>query len=226
MARHEKAFAITARYNSPGLEILRVGGDGEDVMADKRVDESAVYQLKVTLKGSKPPIWRRLLVRGSTRLSELHAVLQIVMGWTDSHLHQFIVGGEYYGTPDPEWDREVKNERRFQLEQVVSEVKDRFIYEYDFGDDWLHEIVVEKVLTPETGMKYPVCIAGKRACPPDDCGGIWGYSDMLEALADPNHPEHDSLSEWIGGPFDAEAFDLDAINGRLGWRRHGAGHAV
>ena len=184
-------------------------------MPSKKVDDSSVYQLKVTLKGSKPPIWRRIQVRGSTTLARLHDILQIVMGWTDSHLHQFIIDGEYYGVPDPDWDREVKNERRVKLEQVVSDVKQRLVYEYDFGDSWEHEILVEKLLTPEPGTRYPVCLTGKRACPPEDVGGIWSYDDFLEALHDPTHPEHEAYTDWIGGTFDPDAVNIEAVNQAL-----------
>src|SRR5688500_17166132 len=103
-------------------------------MPAKSTDESPVYQLKVTLKGSKPPIWRRIQVRGSTTLAKLHRILQVVMGWEDYHLHQFIVDGVYYGTPDAEWDLDIKSERRVRLAQIVPAVKERFVYEYDFGD--------------------------------------------------------------------------------------------
>ncbi len=186
-------------------------------MPSKKQDNSPVYQLKVTLKGSKPPIWRRIQVRGSTRLSALHEILQIVMGWTDSHLHQFIVGDVYYGVPDPEWGWgvEIKNEQRVQLEQIVSGAKDKFIYEYDFGDSWEHEIVVEKILSAETAGSYPACLTGKRACPPEDVGGIWSYDTFLEALRDPKHPEHEEYTAWIGGEFDPEAFDCQTVNQEL-----------
>lgn len=184
-------------------------------MPPKKADDSAVYQLKVTLKGSKPPIWRRFQVRGSTTLAKLHRILQIVMGWEDYHLHQFIVGGVYYGVPDPDWDLDVKSERWVKLEQVVSDVKDHFVYEYDFGDSWEHEIVVEKVVPPEPDVRYPICLTGKRACPPEDVGGIWGYPEFLEAIHNPEHPEHEAMLEWIGGAFDPEAFDLEAVNQAL-----------
>ena len=94
-------------------------------------------------------------------------------------------------------------------------MKDRFVYEYDFGDSWEHQIVVEKVLVPEAGVRYPVCLAGKRACPPEDVGGIWGYAEFLEAMRDPEHTEHETMLAWIGGAFDAQAFDLEGINQRL-----------
>jgi hypothetical protein len=173
----------------------------------------SVYQLKVTLKNSKPPIWRRIQVNSDINLYRLHQNLQVMMGWTDSHLHQFIVHGEYYGTPDP--DFEVTNETSIKLDRVVSEAGDKFVYEYDFGDSWEHSILVEKILQPETGVNYPICLTGKRACPPEDCGGIWGYGDLLEAMQDPTHPEHKDMLEWLGGSFDPEVFDVDIVNQRL-----------
>ncbi|MBL8155092.1 MAG: plasmid pRiA4b ORF-3 family protein [Anaerolineae bacterium] len=185
-------------------------------MPQKKPDNSPVFQLKVTLKGSKPPIWRRIQVRGSSTLGHLHDILQVVMGWTDSHMHQFIVHNQYYGAPDPEWDEDMKSEERVTVGQLVSEAKDRFIYEYDFGDDWLHDIVVEKVLEPEPGISYPRCLTGKRACPPEDIGGIWGYDEFLEAIRDASHPEHETLTEWIGGEFDPEEFNLTEVNEQLG----------
>lgn len=175
-----------------------------------------VYQLKVTLKGSHPPIWRRLQVRGDIPLSRLHRVLQIVMGWTDSHLHQFRVGARYYGVTDREFgDSETLDERRFQLSQIAQTDKARFIYEYDFGDSWEHEIAVEKIFKPDQALKHPLCLAGKRACPPEDVGGVWGYERFLQVIQDLDDPEHEELLEWIGGEFDPEAFDLEGVNGLL-----------
>jgi hypothetical protein len=174
-----------------------------------------IYQLKITLKGSKPPIWRRVLVVSDIPLSKLHRIIQAAMGWWDSHLHQFIVGDTYYGVPYPDDWHEVKDERRAKLNQVAPAEKSRLIYEYDFGDDWLHAVQVEKILPPDTAQKLPVCIKGKRACPPEDVGGVWGYDTFLEALNDTEHPEHEMYKEWIGDEFDPEAFDLDEINERL-----------
>jgi hypothetical protein len=171
-----------------------------------------IYQLKITLRGSKPPIWRRLLVTDSITLYNLHRIIQAAMGWEDGHLHQFIIEDEYYGIPSPEDWEPVVDERRRRLNQVVSSENDKFIYEYDFGDSWEHEILVEKIQPSEAGIKYPLCIKGKRACPPEDIGGVWGYEEFLEAMSDPNHNEHDSYIEWWGGEFDPEEFDLEHVN--------------
>jgi hypothetical protein len=138
------------------------------------------------------------------------------MPWTNSHLHQFIVGRIFYGTPDAEFGglgpSEMLNEKKHTLAEIAPAAKKKFIYEYDFGDGWQHEVVVEKVLPPDKGFKHPVCLAGANACPPDDCGGIPGYYNLLEALADPKHPEHAEMKEWLGSKWDAARFDLDETN--------------
>jgi len=176
-----------------------------------------IYQIKVTLKGCKPPIWRRLLVPSDVTLADLHQIIQAAMGWWDYHLHQFNIGGIFYGEPHPDYGGWIKmrDEQEFRLNQVVPGAKSRFTYEYDFGDSWVHMILVEKVLPPEPGQAYPVCIEGRRARPPEDVGGVWGYADFLEAIQDPEHPEHEAYLEWVGGEFDPEAFDLDEVNAAL-----------
>ncbi len=187
-------------------------------MKQKSLDLGMAYRLKVTLRGSKPPIWRRLEVPGNITLAKLHRILQVAMGWTDSHLHSFRIGGTYYQEPgtfsDPLFNlAENRNEKRFKLEQVAPREKMKFFYEYDFGDCW--EILVEKIfpMTPEN--RHPVCLKGARACPPEDIGGLGGYYDFLEIMQDPKHPEHDHLREWAGGQFDPEKFNLEAINQQL-----------
>ena len=175
---------------------------------------TTVYQLKVTLEGSKPTIWRRLLVPGVLTLGDLHYVLQIAIGWTDSHLHQFRVGETNYGPPDADMDW-MLDEEEITLDKLIPAEKFKFRYEYDFGDSWSHLILVEKILPAEPGRAYPSCIKGKMACPPEDCGGIWGYADFVDAIGDPNHPEHKNIKEWYEGDFDPEAFDIDEINAML-----------
>jgi hypothetical protein len=181
----------------------------------KRVKNVGVYQLKVTVRGSKPPIWRRMQVGSDTTLPKLHRILQAAMGWSDYHLHLFNIEGDDYSRPDPEYGDDMLNERSVRLGAFVQGPGFKFIYEYDFGDSWRHDVLVEKMLPPEAGARYPVCLTGKRACPPEDCGGIWGYANFLDAIGDPQHEEHDELLDWIGGSFDPEAFDLDAVNRRL-----------
>jgi Plasmid pRiA4b ORF-3-like protein len=174
-----------------------------------------VYQIKVTLKGSKPPIWRRIQVTSATTLAQLHHILQRVMGWEDYHLYQFAVGGIAYGDPRMLEEMEGEDARRVTLVTLVRGAKDKFLYAYDFGDSWEYELRIEKVLPLEAGKHYPVCLTGKRACPPEDCGGIWGDASFLEAIQDPQHPEHEEMVDWVGGAFDPEAFDLDEVNREL-----------
>ena len=184
-------------------------------MPRKAAAPGRVYLLKITLKDSKPPIWRRVEVADDITLAQLHQIIQVAMGWTDSHLHQFSLGRTDYGVPHPDDGGEVRDERRYKLNQLLTAPKQKLNYEYDFGDSWTHELLLEQVREPEPGVTYPRCITGKRACPPEDCGGVWGYADFLEAIADPDHPEHDELLEWVGGEFDPAAFDVDEVNVEL-----------
>lgn len=183
---------------------------------------TSIYQIKVTLNDSKPPIWRRVLVEDKTTLSKLHTILQTVMGWTDSHLHQFIINDEFYGDPEDDefGDLDTKNEKRYRLNQFVERKGFKFVYEYDFGDSWEHTVHIEAILPVEKGGQYPVCVAGKRACPLEDIGGVWGYDDFLKALADPKHPDHDDMVEELGEDFDPEFFDIKDVN--LGLRQYAA----
>jgi hypothetical protein len=181
----------------------------------KRQTDRVVYQIKVTLRGSKPPIWRRIQVTSDTSLIQLHRIVQCVMGWEDYHMHQFIVGGVMYGNADMMEDFDMVDEKTVTLAKIVRREKFKFIYEYDFGDGWEHELLVEKILPVEEGKVYPVCLTGKRACPPEDCGGIWGYSGFLEAVQDSDHPEHEEMLDWAGGEFDPAAFDLREVNAEL-----------
>ena len=171
------------------------------------------YQLKVTLRGIRPPIWRRLEVRGDTTLGTLHHILQVAMGWTDSHMHQFVAGEKYFGAADPEFGLDREDEDRIRLDQVLRKPKDRMIYEYDFGDSWEHDVVVEKQLpVVSEGGRYPMVTGGSRACPPEDCGGVPGYYRLLEVLANPDHPEHAELLEWSGEDYEPEKFDAQEVN--------------
>lgn len=188
----------------------------------------SIYQIKVTLKDSKPPIWRRFLVPDSISLHQLHTILQIVMGWTNSHLHQFIIDNEYYGEPEEEdgYSEDLKNEKRYRLNQFVRRKGLKFIYEYDFGDNWAHTVHVEAILPihpstrgakqPQSGRaQYLVCLDGKRASPLEDIGGVRGYDDFLKIFSNPKHPEHKDMMEEFGDDFDPEFFDIDGVNESL-----------
>ena len=181
----------------------------------KRERRRLVFQLKVTLRGIRPPIWRRIQVTGDTTLHQLHRILQTTMGWYGGHLHEFDVFGTPYGDPAMLEDGVVLDEKKVRLDRLVSEEKERFHYLYDFGDSWEHEILVEKIIPPEKGTTYPVCLTGKRACPPEDCGGPWGYEELLEALKDPSHEDHEEMQEWVDEDFDPNRFDAEEINSRL-----------
>lgn len=172
----------------------------------------SIYQLKITLRHIRPPIWRRVQVSSNITLARLHALIQTVMGWTDSHLHCFEANDVLYSLPDSVEDLNMKDSRRVRLAEVAPGEKAKIKYEYDFGDSWYHDIVVEKVLPPDPAFEHPVCLAGRRACPPEDVGGPGGFIRFLKVLADPDDPEHEEMLEWYGDDFDADAFDLDAIN--------------
>jgi hypothetical protein len=171
------------------------------------------FQLKITLKNIKPPIWRRILVTPDIKLDRLHDILQIVMGWDNSHLYQFETPLGYIADPAFELE-EAASSKKTTLQSVLSGLRSHIRYEYDFGDGWDHQILLEKVVELDDPV-LALCLGGARACPAEDCGGPWGYGNLLEILKDPKHPEYKEMSEWIGGEFDAEAFDLEAINKRL-----------
>lgn len=173
------------------------------------------YQLKITILDVRPPVWRRVRVPGHASLLELHDVIQTAFGWTDSHLHGFEIGGERYGPPDDFLESESLDEQRTSLTDAVGKRLKRFVYSYDFGDDWRHEVVVEKVEPAGPDDRRAVCLAGKRSGPPEDCGGPWGYAELLEALRNPRHQRHEEMVDWVGDRFDPEAFDLVAVDGRL-----------
>lgn len=181
----------------------------------QRIDyqEGGVFQLKITLLGARPPIWRRVLVADCT-LEELHFIIQDVMGWKNDHLYDFEVGKERYVGSDPMTMMGEAETSAVRLSGVAKLLDTKFHYTYDFGDDWRHELLVEAYGPPEEGREYPVCLAGARACPPEDVGGVWGYADLVEALKDPKHERHEESMEWLED-FDPEAFDLDAANARL-----------
>ncbi len=176
-----------------------------------------VYQIKLTLDDTHPPIWRRIVVPGDTTLSKLHDIVQIAMGWQDYHLHEFTINGVRYG--DSENDElgnlDIQSEARYKLSELISEAGSRFEYTYDFGDTWDHTLLVEKIHLPQPGTRYPLCLAGKRVCPPEDVGGTGGYEYFQETIRDPDHPEHATFVEWSGGDFDPAAFNAEDITTQL-----------
>jgi hypothetical protein len=177
-----------------------------------------VHQLKITLRGvSGPPVWRRVLVPSDVTLADLHDVIQQAMGWDNDHMHVFSMGGQEYGSPDLELGH--ASDRNVLLSQVFTGQGDRLRYTYDFGDDWEHDIVLEKTRTAVTQETYPSCVAGKGACPPEDCGGAWGYAELKEILANPSHEGHQDMLEWLGldagKDFDPKKFSVAEVNARL-----------
>jgi hypothetical protein len=152
-----------------------------------------VLECSIELSDVEPRVWRRLLVPGSVRLDKLHRIFQAAMGWQDYHLHSFEIGGERYGMHFDE----------------------RFVYEYDFGDSWEHDVTVHAAWRMPIGLKFAVCLDGAKACPPEDSGGPGGYEDLLRVLGDPSHEEHEHLRGWIGDGFDPREFDLALANARL-----------
>ena len=179
-------------------------------------------QFKVELKYIRPPIWRRLVLPDNFTLGQLHDVIQVAMGWQNCHMHAFRFGDVHYTSQQAsEMDEmNMENEETVLLGRVVVRAKQKFIYEYDFGDGWEHTLVAEKMLPIDPLAKYPVCLAGARACPPEDCGGIPGYCDTLEALkASKKTEEQKELLEWLGKGYDPESFNLDAVNRCLTGKR-------
>ena len=181
-------------------------------MSSAKSDQKKIYQLKFTLVGSKPPIWRRVLVSDDISLLKLHRVIQLAMGWTNSHLHKFIIDDEYYSIPSVDEWQPVIDETEVLVSEVATNEGRGFIYEYDFGDSWEHVVLVEKILADDPGVNVPHCLKGRRACPPEDVGGVWGYEEFLDAIRDPSHEEHESFLEWVGDEFDPEYFDLEQTN--------------
>lgn len=169
-----------------------------------------IYQLKISLAEVSPPVWRRVLVPGGYTLDRVHRVIQYAMGWQGYHLHSFDIGGVQYGEPDPDGDLVLRDELDTRLDAVTAK-GEQLRYTYDFGDWWEHEVVVEDVFPAEPDEAYPVCVAGARACPPEDVGGAYGYADFVDALTDPDHPEHAQMHSWVGRPFDPAVFDPDRV---------------
>ena len=169
---------------------------------------SEVYQLQISLQGTEPLIWRRVIVPSTIAFAKLHKVIQLTMGWEDSHEHRFVSNSA--------GPLKASHEKILRLKEMATNGPGScFFYEYDPGDNWVHFVVLEKVIDLGPLPAFIDCIEGARACPPEDCGGTGGYVELLEILADPSHPEHGKRLEWVGGKFDPEKLDLAAINKKL-----------
>jgi len=181
-----------------------------------------IYQVKITLDDIKPPIWRQVQMDDCS-LAELHDIIQISMGWDDEHMYAFVIEGEQYGDLERGDDFE-HDVRSLRLSDLVKRGDTRFRYDYDFGDDWQHTVDIEKTMPAEEGVYYPRCVAGERACPPEDCGGPHGYPHLLAAIKNPKHKDHEEMLDWLGDDFDPEEFDLDEVNADLRYLRRSLGH--
>jgi len=178
-----------------------------------------VYQIQIALKGSKPKIWRRIIIPSDLLLPDFHKVIQTTMGWTNSHLHQFIKDRTFYSQKmdDDDFWGEMDNVdySKIKISDLLKKEKDKVIYEYNFGDGWEHDIILEKIDSNAENKIIPTCLTGKNNCPPEDCGGIWGYENLLEILKDPDHEEYEEYMEWLGREFDPKYFDKNEINEML-----------
>jgi hypothetical protein len=197
--------------------------------AKKPKPTDTIFQFKITLLGHKPLIWRRIQVKDCT-LDKLHEHIQTSMGWTNSHLHHFRIGEQLYGDPmlveEDFEDMGYTDSTRTMLSDIIpkNSKRRRFLYEYDFGDGWEHEVLFEGCPKGEAGRQHPICLEGERACPPEDCGGVGSYADLLEVIGNKKHEEHEEMMEWLGGWFDPEEFDLATATksmkkGLPDWRR-------
>ena len=197
------AFLVPLGPASGADHPLRVRDSGDSV--NNGSVPRHIFQLRVALDGITPEVWRRVLVPGGYTLDRVHRVIQHTMGWWDYHLHSFDIGGVQYGEPDPDGEPDLLDELDTRLDAVVR-VGDRFRYTYDYGDWWEHLVDVEAVWPVDPDERYPVCLEGERACPPEDVGGVYGYRQLVQALGDPEHPEHDELRAWLGRGLTAEIF--------------------
>ncbi|HDX9578387.1 TPA: plasmid pRiA4b ORF-3 family protein [Bacillus pseudomycoides] len=195
-----------------------VGGEKERAVRERKPVQPAIYQFKVTLKGIRPPIWRRFLIDNQVTFEDLHIIIQIVMGWENYHLFSFDTKDALVQILDDSSEffpslREVYDAEDTQIGELITEEKQKCLYTYDFGDDWEHELVLEKILPIDEKMVVPTCLKGKRACPPEDCGGIYMYNEIEAALKGEGELDEE-MKDWLG-EFDPEEFDLEFINGIL-----------
>lgn len=184
-----------------------------------------IYQLKIALDEFVPIVWRRVFVPSNMHLLQIHTVIQIAMGWDDHHLHQFKKGKERFTLPEFEegfHDLPFRDETEVTIADVLKKKGQKLSYEYDYGDNWLHTLTLESIKKFDPYAPLPYCFEGANACPPENCGGTWGYGNFLQAIHDPTHERHEELLQWVGGHFDSRAFDIDLVNKQLGryslWR--------
>jgi hypothetical protein len=180
------------------------------------VSPGKILSIRVKLRNFSPPIWRRIEVPYNFTLHQLHLTIQAAMGWDNYHLYAFRIGRTSYSIPSDEYPNDDIDSRKTGITDLVfMGQKPKMIYEYDFGDGWEHDVTIQKTLNPEQEVEYPRCVSGKMACPPEDCGGVYGYVKLLEILNDPMHEEYKDMLEWVGGKFDPERFDLEEANERV-----------
>jgi len=176
-----------------------------------------LYDLKVSLNMSEPLIWRRFSISGRTSLEELHDIIQIVMGWENNHMYQFIINERYYSDDELGTEGAREHAAGVPLESILKRAKRSFIYEYDFANGWEHEVYIEKIRIVDATeiKKYPLCTEGAQACPPEESGGVFGYLEIISALKDPSNESYDEVVKTYGKEFDASQFDVDWINNNL-----------
>lgn len=196
-------------------------------ISSKKASEKVgtILQMKISLLESNPIIWRRFLIPTDFNLAQLHEVLQLVMGWQNKHLYRFDINSQEYGEHKAEFEdeTEIKSAPQFTLSDIAGK-SERFVYSYDFGDDWQHEVVIEKSFKYDENYNYPICIGGENACPPEDCGGISGYEEFLRHLLDEDDGDHLDTKAWVGGFFDPKSFDPNRINQDHLWQKKWLGH--
>ncbi|MBK6835580.1 MAG: plasmid pRiA4b ORF-3 family protein [Bacteroidetes bacterium] len=174
-----------------------------------------LLQLKINLEGIKPNIWRTVLVSNTSTVYELHHIIQIAFGWENYHAYSFSKNDSIYGNPILLDDETVINDKEIFLHELFEKRGTKINYEYDFGDGWIHSIALEDILPNDSKVKHPVCLEGERACPPEDCGGTFGYSNLVNVMKNSKHPEHKEFVKWLGKPFDSESIDLVEVNKEL-----------